>query len=85
VLTGQVAAAYASVGGDSGSPVLYTDDNGSTKFLGTHVARTFFYTYPQGLVVAQPGAAPADEREYQYAIFSPWESIKRDLALSDPR
>jgi len=84
VLTGQVAAAYASESGDSGSPVLYTDDSGSTKFLGTHVARTFFYTYPHGLVVAQPGAAPADEREYQYAIFSTWESIKSDLGLSDP-
>ncbi|RNJ73377.1 MAG: HYR domain-containing protein [Thaumarchaeota archaeon S15] len=83
VLTGQVVATYSARPGDSGAPVIRTAD-GTTTLLGIHVGHA-----DEVLVDATGAVTAASPRSLdaagvgprQFGVFSPWESIQRDLGL----
>ena len=80
---GDTIASYASISGDSGAPIVFTDSSGSTKFLGLHVGRvTLLHEPPSGQVIAQTsGLLEDDSRTYQFGVFSTWDNVKRDLPV----
>ncbi|MDD9813399.1 MAG: hypothetical protein OXU86_01080 [Thaumarchaeota archaeon] len=84
--TNHAAASYLAVKGDGGSPVIHAGDDGSTKLLGLHAGRMYMYNAPPDdrLVHQTSPHTLGDSTTYQFALFSTWENIKRDLALSWP-
>lgn len=90
VKTGQVAASYWAIPGDSGAPIIHVGSGNQVSFLGVHVgaAKTAFIE-SSGAVVVQGGASanqlPSDERRnLLFSIFSPWENIQSDLRIPCP-
>jgi len=90
VKTGQVAASYWAIRGDSGAPIIHVGSGNQVSFLGVHVgeARTVFVE-SSGTAVAQGGVSanqlPLDERRNRlFSIFSPWENIQSDLRIPCP-
>lgn len=85
--TNHAAASYLSAAGDSGSPVIHTGEDGSTVLLGLHVGRMYVYSASPDDRLAHQATpyTPSDTLTYQFALFSTWENIKRDLSLLWPQ
>jgi len=78
-------AMYWSVGGDSGSPVIHTSSGGKTALLGIHMGSVQWATVESsGAVVTQGKPTPLTVRAGQFGVFSPWESVERDLGIPSP-
>jgi len=83
VLTGQGIATYWSISGDSGAPVIHTASGGKSSLLGIHFGSIKVFTIDSsGQVVHQGGRSSDGTRVGQFGVFSPWESVARDLGIS---
>jgi len=85
--TNHAAASYLSADGDSGSPVIHTGEDGSTMLLGLHAGRMYVYSEsPDDRLAHQTTPyTHSDPLTHQFALFSTWENIKRDLSLLWPQ
>lgn len=84
IKTGQIIAKYWPQNGDSGAPITYTDANGKTKLLGTHVGRAYqLFLEPGGQTIYEGNITAANSTTdwASFAVFSPWENIRRDLGI----